>query len=245
MASGQPPTDILGNLGVPTTSTVTGTVDADQGTAQFDRTVDLHTEALAQSQVAEAYRLMLKANGWNVIYQGNAPQGAAGSTEVLAKKGSSDGFYWEIGVVVSPTTADGLHPVLDRGVRDPGRQLILVGAVPGRPVDGVGRVLGPAEHPGPQEQVDRVEQVAHPGGRGHQDGDQHHPAGHPGDGGGVPRRVPVEVAPEHGQAHHPHGDHVGPVDARHQGDEDVAGQRRWPPGTPPRPARAGTGPRCR
>jgi hypothetical protein len=107
VTSGQPPSDILGNLGVQTTSTVTGTVDGDQGTSQFDRTVDLHTEALAQSQVAEAYRLMLQANRWNVIYQGNAPQGAAGTTEVLAKKGSSDGFYWETGVVVSPTTATG------------------------------------------------------------------------------------------------------------------------------------------
>ncbi len=107
VASGQPPADILSSLGVATTSTVVGTVDGDQGTSQFDRTVNLHTGALAQSQIAEAYRLMVKANGWDVIYQGNAPQGVAGSTEVLAKKGSSDGFYWEIGVVVSPTTATG------------------------------------------------------------------------------------------------------------------------------------------
>ena len=106
-ASGQPPSDILGNLGVMTNSTIVGTVDGDQGTSQFDRTVDLHTGQLAQTQVAEAYRLMLEANGWNVIYQGNAPQGVAGSTEVLARKGSSDGFYWETGVVVSPTTPTG------------------------------------------------------------------------------------------------------------------------------------------
>ncbi len=106
-ASGQPPSDILGNLGIMTQSTIIGTIDGDQGTAQFDRTVDLRTEQLAQSQVAEAYRRMLQANGWHVIYQGDAPQGVAGSTEVLANKGSSDGFYWETGVVVSPTTPTG------------------------------------------------------------------------------------------------------------------------------------------
>lgn len=107
VTSGQPPTDILGSLGVLTTSDITGTVDGDQGTTQFDRTVDLHTSALAQSQVVEAYRLFLQSHGWNVIYQGGAPQDVTGSTELLAKKGSSDGFYWEIGVVVSPTTATG------------------------------------------------------------------------------------------------------------------------------------------
>jgi hypothetical protein len=107
VTSGQPPTDILGSIGVLTTSSIVGTVDGDQGTTQFDRTVDLRTSALAQSQVVEAYRLLLQSHGWNVIYQGNAPQGIAGSTELLAKKGSSDGFYWEIGVVVSPTTATG------------------------------------------------------------------------------------------------------------------------------------------
>ena len=50
------------------------------------------------------------AAGWKVIYQGPAPQGAAGATEVLATRGSSDGFYWEIGVVVSPTTPTGSTP---------------------------------------------------------------------------------------------------------------------------------------
>ena len=43
VTNGQPPTDILGSLGVLTTSDITGTVDGDQGTTQFDRTVDLHT----------------------------------------------------------------------------------------------------------------------------------------------------------------------------------------------------------
>ena len=50
---------------------------------------------------------MLTRTGWNVIYDGPAPQGAAGATELLAKHGSGDGFYWESGIVVEPTSPSG------------------------------------------------------------------------------------------------------------------------------------------
>jgi hypothetical protein len=105
----QPPADIIGHLGVPQGSVVTGTVDSDQNTAQFDRTVDL-TSHLSQDQVVSVFSLVLKDVGWQVVYTGPAPQGTPGTTEVLAKRGSSDGFYWETGVVVSPTTPTGTTP---------------------------------------------------------------------------------------------------------------------------------------
>ena len=88
---------------------VTGTVNSDQNTEQFDRTVDF-TSQLSQDQVVSAFSLLLKDLGWQVVYTGAAPQGTAGTTEVLAKRGSSDGFYWETGVVVSPTTPTGTTP---------------------------------------------------------------------------------------------------------------------------------------
>jgi len=109
VSNDEPPADILGNLGVPKESVVTGVIDADQNAAQFDRTVLLRSQ-LAQGQVIEVYARKLRAVGWQVIFNGPAPQGAAGSTEVLAKKGSGDGFYWEAGVVVSPTTPAGTTP---------------------------------------------------------------------------------------------------------------------------------------
>lgn len=107
--NGQPPADIIGNLGVLKRSTVGTTVNSDQHVAQFDRTVTL-TSLLAQGQVIEAYSKMFRAVGWQIIYSGPAPQGTPGSTEVLAKRGSGDGFYWETGVVVSPTTPTGSTP---------------------------------------------------------------------------------------------------------------------------------------
>jgi hypothetical protein len=105
----EPPADILGNLGVPTQSTVRGVVDADQHAAQFDRTVDFDSP-LAQDQVIETYQKMLTEVGWKILYDGPAPQGTVGTNEVLAQKGSGDGFYWETGVVVSPTTSAGTTP---------------------------------------------------------------------------------------------------------------------------------------
>ncbi|MGA2836171.1 MAG: hypothetical protein ABSF84_06200 [Acidimicrobiales bacterium] len=105
----EPPADILGNLGVPTASKVTGVVDSDQNASQFDRTVDFDSR-LAQSQVSETYTLLLKDVGWKILYSGPAAQSAAGTNEVLAQKGSGDGFYWETGVVVSPTTSAGTTP---------------------------------------------------------------------------------------------------------------------------------------
>jgi hypothetical protein len=102
----EPPADIIGNLGIPQESTVVGVVNSDRHTAQFDRTIKLSSQ-LAQPQVSEVYRRMLHAVAWKIVYQGPAPQGVPGATEVLAKLGSSDGFYWEVGVVVSPTTPAG------------------------------------------------------------------------------------------------------------------------------------------
>jgi len=109
VSNDEPPGDILGNLGVPKESVVIGVLNSDQNTAQFDRTVSLHS-GLAQDQVIEAYTRLLTDVGWKVIYSGPAPQGTPGSTEVLAKRGSGDGFYWETGVVVSPTTPAGVTP---------------------------------------------------------------------------------------------------------------------------------------
>ena len=107
--NGQPPADIIGNLGVLKRSTVGTAVNSDQHVAQFNRTVTL-TSLLAQGQVIEAYTKMFRAVGWQIIYSGPAPQGTPGSTEVLAKRGSGGGFYWETGVVVSPTTPTGSTP---------------------------------------------------------------------------------------------------------------------------------------
>jgi hypothetical protein len=111
VGSGEPPADILGNLAVPAGSTVRGTLDSDQNSGQFDRTVSFTSGTLAPPQLVDTFHALLAKLGWQVIYTG-AGTGAHGGngTEVLAKRGSGDGFYWEVGVVVSPTTSAGITP---------------------------------------------------------------------------------------------------------------------------------------
>ncbi len=109
VSNDEPPADIIGNLGIPKESVVTGVLNSDQHTAQFDRTARLRSQ-LSQTEVVDVYARLLRTVGWQVIYRGPAPQGSPGTTEVLAKRGSGDGFYWETGVVVSPTTPQGTTP---------------------------------------------------------------------------------------------------------------------------------------
>ena len=104
---GQPPADIIGNMVVPAGSPVVRTLDTDQDATQFDRTV-YFTSGLSADQVVDVYRTVLPEMGWKIMYRGAQLGGQ--STEVLAKRGSGDGFYWEVGAVVSPMTSAGVTP---------------------------------------------------------------------------------------------------------------------------------------
>lgn len=107
VGEGQPPADILGPLAVPAGSTVTGTVNIDQNAGQFDRTVDF-TTGLSADQVVSLFHTLLPKLGWHVTSVG--PSDSGQGTEVLAQKGSGDSFYWEVGIVASPTTSAGTTP---------------------------------------------------------------------------------------------------------------------------------------
>ncbi|HEX4219070.1 MAG TPA: hypothetical protein VHZ02_11910, partial [Acidimicrobiales bacterium] len=119
-AGGDPPADILAALAVPAGATTTGSLNTDQGTTQFDRTVDF-TSTLPAFRVENFYQVIFKQLGWKLMSDGSDSY-QAGSTEILAEKGSTDGYYWEAGVVVSPTTSAGVTPFTLRlfEVPDPG-----------------------------------------------------------------------------------------------------------------------------
>jgi hypothetical protein len=109
VSGGQPPPDIMDALSVPAASPVTGTVDIDQNVGQFDRTVKFRT-GLASGQVVDLYRTLLPKLGWRITYTGPSRSPTEPGTEVLATRGSTDSFYWEVGVVVAPTTSTGTTP---------------------------------------------------------------------------------------------------------------------------------------
>ena len=106
-SGGQPPSDIIGNLVVPSRSPVVRSMNIDQGVTQFDRSV-YFTTGLSSDQLVDVFRAVLPGLGWKITYHG-ARTGGQGS-EVLAKRGSADGFYWEAGVVVYPATSGGTTP---------------------------------------------------------------------------------------------------------------------------------------
>jgi hypothetical protein len=109
VSAGQPPADILGNMAVPAGSRMVRTLNIDQSANQFDRTV-YFTSELSSDEVVDAYRALLPRLGWKVIYVGTGAERSGQGTEVLAKRGSGDGYYWEVGTVVSPTTPAGITP---------------------------------------------------------------------------------------------------------------------------------------
>ncbi|MGH8980444.1 MAG: hypothetical protein ACRDWE_05405 [Acidimicrobiales bacterium] len=97
---GTPPSDVLGAVVVPKGASRTGAAKWN-GATQFSGTVDYAVPA-SQAAVVDFFSSELKARGWSTpdVTAARSPKGA---TEVLAQRGSSDGWYWEIGIVVSPT----------------------------------------------------------------------------------------------------------------------------------------------
>jgi hypothetical protein len=106
LSGGQPPADIMDDLAVPTGAKVLQTIVNDGGVSQFDRTVDFQSD-LSSDLVVATYRALLPKMGWHVLSAGPYKED---STLVLGKKASNDSFYWEAGVVVSPTTSAGTTP---------------------------------------------------------------------------------------------------------------------------------------
>lgn len=98
---GEPPSNILSALWVPQGTTRVGYQRNINNTQQYDRSVDLRSSR-AEGSLVSFYRRQLRASGWKIESVG-APSRAHG-LQVLAQKGGSDGWYWEVGVTVSPTT---------------------------------------------------------------------------------------------------------------------------------------------
>lgn len=98
---GTPPNDVLASVVVPAGTTRTGATPS-TGTTQFSAKADFEVAA-SQSSVVDFYRAELEARGWSSP-DVSATQTPEGAIEVLAQRASADGWYWEIGVVVSPST---------------------------------------------------------------------------------------------------------------------------------------------
>ena len=107
--SSEPPADILSALAVPTGSVLQHWVNIDQNQTQYDRTASF-TIGLSSDQVIDVYKTGLPRLGWKLLYQGQGTFNGVSGTEILARRASGDGYYWEAGVIVPPATSSGITP---------------------------------------------------------------------------------------------------------------------------------------
>lgn len=99
---GTPPSDVLDALRLPEGAVPRGHRDLNTSSTQYDEQMRFSVKA-TEAAVVDFYKAGLKKAGWKVFDVGHASH-HPGAVEVLAQRGASDGWYWEVGAVVSPTS---------------------------------------------------------------------------------------------------------------------------------------------
>jgi hypothetical protein len=100
--SGQPPGNIINATSIPQGAQRTAYQNNSEAAQEYDAQITLTIDQ-SQAAVENFYRKDLKKQAWQIFSTGPAEH-VAGGLEVLAKKAGADGFYWELGAVISPTT---------------------------------------------------------------------------------------------------------------------------------------------
>jgi hypothetical protein len=105
--NGQPPGNIINAVSVPVGATRVSFVNHSAAAQQYDAQIVLKANQ-SQGAVDKFFTEAMKKQGWQIFDTGPADHDP-GALEVLGKKAGSDGFFWEMGSVVSATTfgADG------------------------------------------------------------------------------------------------------------------------------------------
>jgi hypothetical protein len=101
--SGQPPGNIINAVAVPQGAKPTAHANnsaAAQGV--YDAQISLRADE-SQAALETFYKQDMKKQGWQILSTGAADH-VTGGLEVLGKKAGSDGFYWELGAIIAPTS---------------------------------------------------------------------------------------------------------------------------------------------
>src|SRR6185437_15326252 len=99
---GTPPQNIVNALTIPKGAVVTDH-SASASATGYDEQIDFSVPGADQAAVVAFYRTQLDNNGWKRISVGPATNQPT-TTQVLAQAAGDDGWYWEAGALVSPTT---------------------------------------------------------------------------------------------------------------------------------------------
>jgi hypothetical protein len=79
----------------------TGANTPDLGAGEFDCIEPMSTTNATSAQIISFFNAQLEARGWSLFSKG----ASNGDPQSLFQKAGSDGFYWELGITVTKSTA--------------------------------------------------------------------------------------------------------------------------------------------
>jgi hypothetical protein len=100
--SGEPPSNIINAVTVPVGSVRISHQNNAAGAGQFDAQVTLRS-ADSQGALLAFFASAMHQQGWQVFDKGAAANNP-GAVEVLGKLAGTDGYFWEMGATIPPTT---------------------------------------------------------------------------------------------------------------------------------------------
>ena len=99
---GQPPDNIVNAVDIPVGAVRLSHQNNAAESGQYDSQVSLRSDA-SQGALLAFYASDMKSQGWQVFDRGPAANDP-NALEVLGKLAGTDGYYWEMGVTVQPTS---------------------------------------------------------------------------------------------------------------------------------------------
>jgi hypothetical protein len=100
--TGEPPGNIINAVVIPKGAVEVSHQNNSEQSDQYDAQIELRADA-TQGTLNTFYKSVMKKNGWQLFDQGPAANNP-GALEILGKEAGSDGFYWEMGAVISATS---------------------------------------------------------------------------------------------------------------------------------------------
>jgi hypothetical protein len=97
---GQPPANVLAAITLPVGAARVSTKNPGKGGA-FDQEVQFSVDA-SEEAVVGFYKTELHDLGWRTVTSGTASHQAG--QQMVGQIAGNDGFYWQLGVIVSPST---------------------------------------------------------------------------------------------------------------------------------------------
>jgi len=101
ITSGEPPNNVLNAVVVPAGSRRVSSVDYSAQASQYDEAVVFSVPG-PQAAVVTFYRVEMRKAGWKI--ESTGPADHQPGIEVLGQIAGDDGWFWELGTVVAPST---------------------------------------------------------------------------------------------------------------------------------------------